>query len=109
MAASTTPEPEVYSVTEASLRGVARLVKDAESGAELIVERHGTPVAALVSIERFHHYRAIEEELRDLALITARVLTDDGTRVSLDDAIRAFGFDRSELEAELDAELADQR
>jgi hypothetical protein len=39
-------------------------------------------------------------------LLLARVATDTGVRTDLDDAISAFGFDRSELEAELDADLA---
>ena len=41
------------SVSAASVRGVAGLVKDAEHGEDLIVERHGRPVAAVISVEHF--------------------------------------------------------
>lgn len=53
--------------------------------------------------------RGVEADLRDLALVLARTATDDGRRTSLDDAIAAFGFDRSELERQLDADLAVRR
>lgn len=38
------------SVTEAAGRGVAGLVKDAEGGDDIIVERRGRAVAAVVSV-----------------------------------------------------------
>ena len=41
--------------------------------------------------------------LNATALVLARELTDDGNRTDLIDASAAFGFDRAELEAELDA------
>jgi hypothetical protein len=47
-----------------------------------------------------------EEDLRDIALSLTRAATDSGARVGLDEAIAAFAFDRAELEAELDADLA---
>ena len=53
-------EREHISVTEASGRGVARLVADAAHGAEVVVTRRGAPVAAVVSFERL----AALDELR---------------------------------------------
>jgi hypothetical protein len=47
-----------------------------------------------------------EQDLRDIALSLTRAATDSGAGVGLDEAIAAFGFDRAELEAELDADLA---
>src|SRR5947208_2620203 len=48
------PDPEDrVSVTEASRRGVARLVADAAHGTEVVVERHGAPVAAVVGYDRY--------------------------------------------------------
>ena len=46
-------ETERVSVTEASRRGVARLVADAAHGTEVVVERHGEPVAAVVAYDRY--------------------------------------------------------
>ena len=56
-------EREHISVTEASGRGVARLVADAAHGAEVVVTRRGAPVAAVVSVERL---AALDELRRDL-------------------------------------------
>ena len=98
--------PHVVSVTDATARGVARLVRDAEDGEDIVVARHGQPVAAVVSMQRLDRLNALEAELRDIALVLARAATDNGRRVSLDEAISAFGFDRDELEAELAADLA---
>jgi len=46
---------------------------------------------------------------QDIALILARAATDTGARISLDEVITAFGYDRLTLEAELDADLAAER
>lgn len=40
----------------------------------------------------------IGRDLRDSALIMARVATDTGTRTNLDAVIEAFGYTREELE-----------
>ncbi len=97
---------ETVSVTDASARGVAGLVREAEEGHEVIVARHGHPVAAVIGMTRFENLRELERDLRSACLVLARAASDNGIRTSLDDAISAFGFDRAELEAELDADLA---
>jgi prevent-host-death family protein len=97
------------SVTQAAARGVAGLLRAAEVGEDVIVSRHGKPVAAVVSMARLEQLRDLESDLRDAALVLARAATDTGERVGIDDVIRGFGFSREELEAELDAELAAER
>ncbi len=97
------------SVTAATGRGVAGLVKDAERGEDIIVERHGRPVAAVISVDQLDELHRIREDLNAAALVLARELNDAGNRTDLNDAIEAFGFDRAELEAELDADLAADR
>jgi prevent-host-death family protein len=94
------------SVSDAATRGVSGLVKDAEHGEDVIVARHGRPVAAVVSMARLEQLRSLESELRDIALVLARAATDTGARTDLDEAILAFGFDRADLETELAADLA---
>lgn len=94
------------SVTEAAGKGVAGLVREASTGGDVVVTRHGKPVAAVVSTHRLEELRHLEEQLRDAALALVRAATDSGVRTSLDAAIAEFGFDRDELEAELDADLA---
>ena len=94
------------SVTAATTRGVAGLIKDAEAGQAVIVSRHGKPVAAVVSTRHLDAIRHLEADLRDTALVLIRVATDTGVRGNLDDTITALGFNRADLEAELDADLA---
>jgi len=93
------------SVTAATGRGVAGLVKDAERGEDIIVERHGRAVAAVISVEHFDELHRVRADLTAAALVLARELTDTGNRTDLNDAIATFGFDRAELEAELEADI----
>jgi antitoxin (DNA-binding transcriptional repressor) of toxin-antitoxin stability system len=82
--------PEHVSVTEAARRGVARLVADAAHGDEVVVERHGVPVAAVVGTGRLAELESLRDDVRDLALALARLADDDGGRVSLGEALLAF-------------------
>jgi prevent-host-death family protein len=84
-------DPEHLSVTEASRRGIARLVADAAHGREVVVERHGRAVAAVVDVERFDELLRLRDDLRDLALVVGRAAGDDGRRHALDDVVDAFG------------------
>jgi antitoxin (DNA-binding transcriptional repressor) of toxin-antitoxin stability system len=86
---------EELSVTEASRRGVARLVADAAHGAEVVVFRHHTPVAAVVGMDRLAELDALSADLRDLALVVARVADDDGRRTGIDDVLVAFDAARA--------------
>ncbi len=56
-----------------------------------------------IATGRLHRLRA---DLIAASLVLARELSDTGTRTDLDDAIAAFGFDRADLEAELDEDIA---
>ena len=78
-------------MTEASRRGVARLVADAAHGAEVVVFRHHAPVAAVVGIDRLAELDALRADLRDLALVMARTVDDDGRRTGIDEVLAAFG------------------
>lgn len=92
------------SVTEAAQRGVAGLVADAEQGSDMIVTRRHHPVAAVISIDRLNELEEIAADLRDLALVLARAMTDTGRRTSLDDVLSAFGHTRETLAAMSDDE-----
>ena len=81
---------EQLSVSAASARGVARLVADAADGDEVVVTRHQRAVAAVVGIEHLRELDEVAADLRDLALVIARIADDDGRRVALDDVRRAF-------------------
>ncbi|MGJ5890333.1 prevent-host-death family protein [Streptomyces sp. V2] len=92
--------PTVLSVTEATGKGVAGLVKAAEGGEAVMVERHHKPVAAVIGIERLRKLEELEEDLTDALLVLTRAATDTGERTSLDEVLRTFGVDREGLEAE---------
>jgi prevent-host-death family protein len=91
-------------VTEASQRGVAGLVADAEHGADVVVTRHRRPVAVVVSYHRLEELAQAAEDLRDLALVLARTADDSGERTSLDAVLGAFGHSRESLAALPDEE-----
>ena len=86
------------SVTDATRRGVAGIVHDAEQGTELIVTRRREPIAAVVAYERLTELEQAEADLKDLALVLTRAATDSGRRTSLDDVLAAFGHSRATLE-----------
>jgi hypothetical protein len=56
----------------------------------VVVTRRGSPVAAVVSVERLAALDELRRDLRDLALVVGRSADDDGRRVSLDDVLEAF-------------------
>lgn len=74
-----------------------------------MVERHGKAVAAVVSMAHLEAIKELESDLRESVLLLSRLATDTGSRTDLDQVLSTFGFDRAELEAELDAELASGR
>ena len=51
----------------------------------------------------------LETDIRTAALLLTRTAADSGVRVDLDEVIAACGFSRTELDAELEAELAVKR
>jgi antitoxin (DNA-binding transcriptional repressor) of toxin-antitoxin stability system len=91
-------------VTQASERGVAGLVADAERGSDIVVTRHHRPVAAVVGVNRLAALEQVHSDLCDLALVLARVATDTGRRTSFDDVLAAFGHTRQSLDALADDE-----
>lgn len=93
-------------LTEASRTGVSGLVSSAEAGEEIALSRHGRVVAEIVSAHEIDELRKDREALRDAALVMARFATDSGARTDLDQAMKAFGLERGELEAELAAEMS---
>ncbi len=95
---------ESITVTEASRLGVSDLVRRASQGHDIVVEKHGTPLAAVVGLARFAELEELEADLRSAALVLARLASDNGVRVGLDEVIASLGFNRAELESELDAD-----
>lgn len=97
---------KTMSMSEASLAGVSALAGSAEAGEPVELSRHGRVVAEVVSAGELANLRRERDQLLEAVLVLSRVATDSGGRTDLDDALAAFGLDRHELEAELDAEIA---
>lgn len=55
---------QVVSMTDASRRGVSRLVADAESGAGIVIERRGHPAAIVMGATRLTRILAMEDDIR---------------------------------------------
>ncbi len=91
-------DSDIVSVTEASRRGVSGLVSAVERGEDIVIARRSTPVAAVVSMQRLTELQELQVDLRDLALVLARVASDTGDRTSLDDVITKFGYTRADLQ-----------
>lgn len=57
--------PHTVSVTEAASRGVSNLVRAAEHGEDIVVERRGKAVAAIVSMSHLEELWRLEGDLHD--------------------------------------------
>jgi hypothetical protein len=91
---------DLISISEATRRGVARLASEAESGQDRVLLRNNRPVAAVVSMKRLaelDELRQLEEDLLDITLAAARMVTDDGSRHGLDEVLARFGYTREDL------------
>lgn len=95
----TVADSEQVAITEASRRGVSRLVADAENGHPTVLRRRAEPVAAVVSYRELQRLQALERDLVDVALVLARAATDTGRRISLDEVITSSGYTREQLDA----------
>ena len=87
------------SVEDAEQFGVDHLVDEVEQGREWIIVRDGEPVAAVVDLARLDDLERTREDLLDLSLAAARMLTTGPERHSLDTVLTEFGYTREELRA----------
>jgi prevent-host-death family protein len=88
----------MISMADASKRGISALIRDAESGEDQIVLRNNRAVAAVISIERLDRLQQLEDDLADITLAAARLLTASAERSTLDDVLAEFGYTREELD-----------
>lgn len=106
---SSLPFAETVSVTEASERGLSAVIRSAVEGRDIVIERHGRPQAVIIGMDRIERIQELERDLQSAALILSRIATDNGNRTDLDAVIEAFGFNRTDLQAELDADIKASR
>jgi antitoxin (DNA-binding transcriptional repressor) of toxin-antitoxin stability system len=87
----------LISISEANKLGVSGLMRQAEEGHEHVVLRNNKPIAAVVSMSRLDQIHQLEEDVVDIALASARMLTTGENRRSLDEVLAQFGYTREQL------------
>lgn len=95
-----TDTDDLISIGKISSEGLSRIVTEAEGGRRKVILRHNKPVAAIVDIATMNKLQELderEEELRDFAAALARVATDNGMRISLDELAERLGVDLDSL------------
>jgi antitoxin (DNA-binding transcriptional repressor) of toxin-antitoxin stability system len=88
---------DLIAMTDASKAGVSALARAAEEGREQILLRNNKPVAAIVGMARLEQLQRLQDDLLDVSLAAARMLTSGARRHSLDDVLAQFGYDRDRL------------
>ena len=88
---------DLVSITDASRAGVSALVRAAEAGHEQVLLRNNKPVAAVVGIKRLEELQQLQDDLLDVSLAAARMMTAGPERISLDDVLARFGYTREQL------------
>ncbi|HVC34054.1 MAG TPA: type II toxin-antitoxin system Phd/YefM family antitoxin [Chloroflexota bacterium] len=88
---------DLISISDANKLGVSALIRAAETGHDQVVLRNNKPVAAVVSMQRLDELQRLQEDLLDVSLATARMLTTGPDRYSLDEILARFGYTREQL------------
>ena len=57
-----------------------------------------------MGMDRMVRFQALEADLRDLALVTARAATETGRRIPFEEVITLLGVTRAEIDAEGDSD-----
>jgi translation initiation factor IF-3 len=88
----------VLGFAEATTRGVKALADDASDQTVLIGD-NGQPVVAVVDYEK---YEAQQQEARELAVATGRVLTKDTRKYTFDEVLQQFSIEDDDLVRPMD-------
>lgn len=86
-------------LADANRREALHLIREAELGLEQLIVLGDQPVADGTGVERLKEWQQLQDDLIDITLVAARMMTDDGRRYSLDEVMERFGYTREELEA----------
>lgn len=66
---------DLVSITDASKVGVSALVRAAADGHDQVLPRNNEPVAAIVGMRRLEEPQHLHDDLLDLSLAAARMMT----------------------------------
>lgn len=87
---------DLISVSDASNKGVSKLVAAAENGRPQVLLRNSKAVAAVVDIDtmdRLQRIDEMEDDLRLLSIALVRAAADSGRRYDLDDVLAEAGIE----------------
>jgi hypothetical protein len=87
------------SVDEGARLGIVGLFDLVNPEGYVFIEDEGEKIAVLIHPERLSALLELEEDIRDVAVISDRLANDSGRRIPLDEVISELGFSREELEA----------
>lgn len=90
---------QLLSVDEAARLGITELFGLVNPEGYVFIENEDEKIAVLVHPERLSALLELEEDIRDVAVISDRLANDSGRRIPLDGVISELGFSREELEA----------
>lgn len=90
---------QLLSVDEAARLGIVGLFDSVNPGGYVFIEDEDEKIAVLIHPERLSALLELEEDIRDLTVISDRLANDSGRRIPLDEVISELGFSREELEA----------
>lgn len=88
---------DLVSITDANKIGISALIREAKAGHDPVVLRNNKPVAAVVSMKKLEQLQQLEEDLLDVSLAAARMLTSGPERYSLDEVLAHFGYTREQF------------
>lgn len=92
---------DLISISDASNKGVSKLVAAAEGGRPQVLMRNSKAVAVVVNIEsmdRLQRLDELESDLRLLSIALVRAAADSGRRYDLDDVLAEVGIDPESLD-----------
>ncbi len=91
---------DLISISDASTKGVSKLVTAAENGRPQVLMRNSKAVAAIVNIDsmdRLQKVDELEDDLRLLSIALVRAAADSGRRYDLDEVLAEAGIDPASL------------
>lgn len=92
---------DMVSVSEASTRGMSRMVAEAEAGREWVILRSNKPAAAVISVQRLQRLRELEEReagIGEVVTAVTRMLLESQDAVSLDSLRAELGIAKGDLD-----------
>ncbi len=88
---------ELISISDANKLGVSALVREAEAGRERVLLRNNRAVAVIIGMDQLERLQQMQEDVMDIALTSARMLTTGEQRTTFDDVLTRFGYTREQL------------